>query len=183
APCDGELLTYRELVGRARQLARHLVALGVRPDGRVGVLLERSLEMIVALLGVLEAGAAYVPLDPTLPAERLDLLAASAGLAVVLTVERHAARVPAPVRAVRLDTGWSEIAEHPATAPAVRVDEDNLAYVIYTSGSTGQPKGVMIPHRGIVNRLLWMPETFGLTAADRVLQKTPFGFDVSVWEL
>jgi amino acid adenylation domain-containing protein len=169
ASFEGEPLTYRELVGRARQLARHLIALGVEPDGRVGVLLERSLEMIVALLGVLEAGAAYVPLDPALPPERLDLLVESAGLAVVLTGERLAA-------------GWSEIAEHPPTAPAVRMEEDNLAYVIYTSGSTGQPKGVMIPHRGIVNRLVWMQEAYGLRPEDRVLQKTPFGFDVSLWE-
>jgi amino acid adenylation domain-containing protein len=207
ACCEGEALTYRELVDRARSLALHLRALGVAPDGRVGVLLERSLEMIVGLLGVMEAGAAYVPLDPSLPAERLGVLVESAGLAVILTRERHAALVPARgERVVLLDKDsaaishtpsaaapsvreeWrsGDVAEQPGTslpAGAVRVGEGNLAYVLYTSGSTGAPKGVMIPHQGIVNRLLWMQEAFGLTAEDRVLQKTPFGFDVSLWEL
>jgi len=180
ASCGDGVLTYRGLVRRARRLAAHLTAVDVAADGRVGVLLERSLEMIVGILGVLEAGAAYVPLEPTLPAERLGLLAESAGLSAVVTCEKHAGLLPAGgVRRVLLDAAWPAI----ETRPAVRAGEDNLAYVLYTSGSTGAPKGVMISHRGIVNRLLWMQEAYGLTAADRVLQKTPFGFDVSVWEL
>ncbi|HBL31208.1 MAG TPA: non-ribosomal peptide synthase [Acidobacteria bacterium] len=183
ASFEGECLTYRELVRRARRLSRYLRALGTGPDDLVGVLLERSLEMIVALLGVMEAGAAYVPLDPGLPAERLGVLVESAGLAVILTRERHSDLMPfRGERAVPLDTGWSEIEGLSGEVPPARVEEQNLAYVLYTSGSTGTPKGVMISHQGIVNRLLWMQEAYGLTAQDRVLQKTPFGFDVSLWE-
>jgi amino acid adenylation domain-containing protein len=186
AAFEDEELTYRELVGRARQLARHLKSLGVGPDQPVGVLLERSLEMIVALLGVLTAGGAYVPLDPSLPAERLDMLVKGAGLAVILTAGSQASRLADFTgRTVRLDADWSAVAalsREALEAPAAEVGERNLAYVLYTSGSTGTPKGVMIPHQGIVNRLLWMQEAFGLTAADRVLQKTPFSFDVSLWE-
>ncbi|HKH48538.1 MAG TPA: amino acid adenylation domain-containing protein, partial [Thermoanaerobaculia bacterium] len=166
ASFDREELTYAGLLGRARRLARELIALGVQPEAPVGVLLERSLEMIVGLLGILEAGAAYVPLDPTLPAERLKAVVGSAGISVVL----------GSTHAVRMDENGE------GQGAVRRVGEDNLAYVIYTSGSTGTPKGVMIPHQGIVNRLLWMQEAYGLTPDDRVLQKTPFGFDVSVWE-
>ncbi|HEX3529301.1 MAG TPA: amino acid adenylation domain-containing protein, partial [Thermoanaerobaculia bacterium] len=178
----GADLTYRELLRRARRLADHLAALGVAPDSRVGVLLERSPEMIVGLLGVMTAGAAYVPLDPTLPAERLAALVGGARPAVILTRERSRDLVPAgAARTVMLDAEWSAIEQAPAGIRR-RITGGNLAYVLYTSGSTGVPKGVMIPHRGIVNRLLWMQETYRLTAADRVLQKTPFGFDVSLWE-
>ncbi|HVR95001.1 MAG TPA: amino acid adenylation domain-containing protein [Thermoanaerobaculia bacterium] len=167
ASFEDEVLSYGELERRANRLAHHLVRRGVGVEGRVGVRMERSLEMIVGLLGVLKAGAAYVPLDPTYPAERLALLAESSGARVVL--ERDLLQ--------QLDAGL------PDTAPAVRVGEENLAYVLYTSGSTGTPKGVMIPHRGIVNRLLWMQEAYALTPEDRVVQKTPFSFDVSLGEL
>jgi amino acid adenylation domain-containing protein len=179
-------VTYRDLLDRTLRLAGHLAHLGVKPDGRVGVLLERSLEMIIGLLGVLQAGAAYVPLDSTLPAERLATMAAGAGLSAVLVQDRHAGLLPPggpPV--VRLD-----VLEFPPLPVGGRVmgeggkggEAQNLAYVLYTSGSTGTPKGVMISHQGIVNRLLWMQDAYRLTAADRVLQKTPFSFDVSVWE-
>src|SRR6185369_6447498 len=224
---ENEQATYRELVDRARQLAGLLARLGVKPDGRVGVLLERSLAMITGLLGVLEAGAAYVPLDPTLPEERLATLVENAGLSAVVTQDRFAALLPAegaplvfldpggrlagepsppsPLPSPSLPPGEGRHHPSPATGSAAHfpplpgagrgmgeggqggegptaVAGDNLAYVLYTSGSTGTPKGVMIPHQGIVNRLLWMQEVYGLTAEDRVLQKTPFGFDVSVWE-
>ncbi|HEV7509099.1 MAG TPA: amino acid adenylation domain-containing protein [Thermoanaerobaculia bacterium] len=189
---ENEQVTYRELVDRARQLASHLARLGVKPDGRVGVLLERSLAMITGLLGVLEAGAAYVPLDPTLPGERLATLAENAGLSAVVTQDRFSALLPVggpPV--VFLDAGGGRAWRSDGSVGSdrsVRSDRpgqamgEGLAYVLYTSGSTGTPKGVMIPHQGIVNRLQWMQEAYGLTAEDRVLQKTPFGFDVSVWE-
>ncbi|HVR96883.1 MAG TPA: amino acid adenylation domain-containing protein, partial [Thermoanaerobaculia bacterium] len=163
ASFEDQALSYRELDRRANRLAHRLIGLGIKPDDRVGVRLERSLEMIIALLGVLKAGAAYVPLEPTYPAERLALLVASSGIEVVLD-----RRLP--------DT-------EPDTAPAVHVEQDHLAYVIYTSGSTGTPKGAMVPHRGIVNRLLWMQEAYPLAPGDRVLQKTPFSFDVSLGEL
>jgi amino acid adenylation domain-containing protein len=164
ASFEGEELTYRELVERAGALAGRLVRVGVVPEDRVGVRMDRSLDLIVALLATLKAGAAYVPLDPTWPEERLRQIAASAGARVVLPL------APGPPA---LTSG---------SFPASRRGEDSLAYVIFTSGSTGVPKGVMIPHRGIVNRLLWMQEAYGLTSEDRVLQKTPFTFDVSVWE-
>ncbi|HVR96627.1 MAG TPA: amino acid adenylation domain-containing protein, partial [Thermoanaerobaculia bacterium] len=162
---EDQALSYGELERRANRLAHHLIGLGVEPDGRVGVSMERSPELIVALLGVLKAGAAYVPLDPSYPAERLATLVAGSGARVVLTRE-----------------SW-KTGTQPDTAPAVEVAADGLAYVLFTSGSTGTPKGVMVPHRGIVNRLLWEQETFALTPADRLLQKTPFTFDVSVWEV
>jgi non-ribosomal peptide synthetase component F len=182
---ENEQVTYRDLVDRARQLAGHLGKLGVKPDGRVGVLLERSLAMVTGLLGVLEAGAAYVPLDPTLPEERLATLAENAGLAAVVTQDRYAALLPAegaPLVFLAPDGGrtWRSAGSDRSDRPGP--GDQGLAYVLYTSGSTGTPKGVMIPHTGIVNRLLWMQEAYGLTAEDRVLQKTPFGFDVSVWE-
>ncbi|HVR99644.1 MAG TPA: non-ribosomal peptide synthase/polyketide synthase, partial [Thermoanaerobaculia bacterium] len=166
ASFEDQELTYGELERRANRLAHHLIGLGVEPDGRVGVRMERSLELIVALLGILKAGAAYVPLDPTYPAERLAKVIESSGARVVLTPE-----------------SWKEIGSQPDTARVVPVGEDNLAYVLFTSGSTGTPKGAMVPHRGIVNRLFWDQEFFRLTAEDRALQKTPLTFDVSVWEI
>jgi len=187
ASFEGEELTYAGLVARARGLARELAAWGVRPDAPVGVLMERSLEMIVALLGILEAGAAYVPLDPTLPAERLKAVIESAGISVV-TVETPRGASPSVVSAAALRSlGMEETAAGDAPRGVSTVAggtgrSAGLAYVIYTSGSTGTPKGVMVPHKGIVNRLLWMQEAYKLTPDDRVLQKTPFGFDVSVWE-
>jgi len=177
AAFEGEELTYRELEERANGLAHHLIHLGVEPDGRVGVLLERSLEMIVGLLGILKAGAAYVPLDPALPAERLAFVVESAGISVVIAQERLKDRLPSGLSVVLppLPEGCERVGEGDRRG-------EGLAYVLYTSGSTGTPKGVMIPHRGIVNRLLWMQEAYRLMPEDRVLQKTPFGFDVSVWE-
>ena len=176
--------TYRELNARANQLARALVSRhGVGPDVRVGVLAERSLDLVLALLAVAKAGGAYVPLDPEYPRELLRFMLADSGAAVILTQSKFselAAEYQGPV--ISLDTGWSAIsAETEGNLPS-RASGDDLAYVIYTSGSTGRPKGAMNTHRGIVNRLLWMQDADGLTERDRVLQKTPFSFDVSVWE-
>jgi len=179
----GERLTYRELDERANRLAHHLRALGVGPEVLVGVCLERSLEMVVGLLGVLKAGGAYVPLDPAYPAERLAFMLADARAPILLTQAALVERVSASAaRVVCLDSDWPAIARRPAAGLGRRAAPANLAYVIYTSGSTGRPKGVMNTHGGIVNRLLWMQEAYGLGPSDRVLQKTPFSFDVSVWE-
>ncbi len=176
-------LTYGELDARANQLAHHLRGLGVGPEVRVGVCLERSLELVVALLGTLKAGGAYVPLDPTYPPERLSWMFEDARPAVLLVQERLLPGLPAnAARVVCLDSGWDEVARHPVRPPEPLATPDNLAYVIFTSGSTGRPKGAMNTHRGVCNRLLWMRDAHGLGPGDTVLQKTPFSFDVSVWE-
>jgi amino acid adenylation domain-containing protein len=182
--CGEAALTYRQLGERTARLARHLRGLGVGPEGLVGVAAERSLEMVVALVATLAAGGAYVPLDPDYPRERLRFMLEDAGIAVLLTQDRLAAALPphrAPV--VRLDdeASWEGGARADRAAPPVL--PDHPAYAIYTSGSTGRPKGAAVSHRAIVNRLLWMQEAYRLGPDDRVLQKTPLSFDVSVWEV
>ncbi|HEY7768547.1 amino acid adenylation domain-containing protein [Longimicrobium sp.] len=181
---EEESLTYRELNARANQLAHHLVRHGVGAEVRVGVLMERSLEMVVSLLAVLKAGGAYVPLDPGLPAERLAYMLDDSAVPLVLVQAALRDVVPARqgVTVLAVDALAEEIAAESAENPVGGAGPDSLAYVIYTSGSTGRPKGVMNQHRGVVNRLVWMQSHFLLGADDVVLQKTPFGFDVSVWE-
>ena len=176
-------LTYRELDQRANQLAQDLVAQGIGPDVPVGVFMDRSLELVVALLGVLKAGGAYLPLDPEYPANRVAAMLEDAHAPIVLTqghLRDQLSRGNAPVLCV--DRDWSQVAKRPSTSVGSRAAVSNAAYIIFTSGSTGRPKGVVNSHAGICNRLLWMQETFSLTPGDRVLQKTPFSFDVSVWE-
>lgn len=179
----GESLTYDELNARANQLAHYLLSLGVGPETLVGVFLDHSLEQMVALLGVLKTGAAYVPLEPTLPAARLSFMLADTGVPVVLTVQALAESLAGTnMQVVCMGGVAEELAGQSASNPSTAVGPDNLAYVIYTSGSTGQPKGVMVPHRALCNHMAWMQQRFTLTAADRVIQKTPFSFDASVWE-
>ncbi|HEV7518415.1 MAG TPA: amino acid adenylation domain-containing protein, partial [Thermoanaerobaculia bacterium] len=180
--CEGAGLTYAELDRRANRLAHQLHALGVGPERLVGVCAERSPAMLVALLGVLKAGGAYVPLDPDHPRERLARIVEEAGMVVLLAQEGLADRLPAPYPATLLLSSEPDPAPSPAYPPAVEVVPESLAYVIYTSGSTGRPKGAMNSHRAVVNRLRWMQSAYGLEASDAVLQKTPFSFDVSVWE-
>ncbi len=176
-------LTFAELDARANRLAHHLRGLGVGPGMLVGVCAERSIELVVALVGILKAGAAYVPMDPEYPLERLAFMLEDAAVPVLLTQERLVGILPEFAgRTLCLDRDWPTIAKQPASAPAVSTSPDDLAYMIYTSGSTGRPKGALNAHRGIVNRLLWMQEAFALDSTDTVLQKTPFSFDVSVWE-
>jgi amino acid adenylation domain-containing protein len=181
---EGETLTYNELNARANQLARHLRQLGAGSETIVGVCMERSLEMVVALFGILKSGGAYLPLDPTYPQARLQHMLAEAGVRVVLAQQHLLDNISSyDGDVVCLDTQWAERMGHLSTDnPGHYPSVDNLAYAIFTSGSTGKPKAAMNAHRGIVNRLLWMQEAYQLTAADRVLQKTPFTFDVSVWE-
>ncbi|MGE8058458.1 amino acid adenylation domain-containing protein [Pseudomonas sp. NPDC089547] len=176
---EGEL-SYRQLNEQANRLAHHLIGLGVKPDDRVAICVERGLSMVVGLLAILKAGGAYVPVDPDYPAERVrHMLSDSAPVAVLVHMAtRH---VPEAGLLVDLDQPvWGDL---PGSNPLVAgLSPRHLAYVIYTSGSTGLPKGVMNEHAGVVNRLLWMQDAYGLGADDVVLQKTPFSFDVSVWE-
>jgi amino acid adenylation domain-containing protein len=180
---EGTRLTYAELDARANQLANRLRRMGVGMETRVGLLMDRGLEMVVAILGTLKAGGAYVPMDPSYPADRLAYMAEDSRVAVLLTQDHLADLADAHTGPVlRLDGEWASIAEESAEAARVELPAHALAYVIYTSGSTGRPKGAMNEHRGIANRVVWMQDEYGLTAADVVLQKTPFSFDVSVWE-
>ncbi|MEO8380765.1 MAG: amino acid adenylation domain-containing protein, partial [Acidobacteriota bacterium] len=186
---EDQSLSYGELNARANQLAHELIDRGVQPDDRVAICAERGLEMVIGLLGILKAGGAYVPLDPTYPIERLRYMVQDAGPRVVLT--QHALRpllAESEVRTLVLDSDELRmtLAAQPVSNPEARANGltvRNLAYVIYTSGSTGLPKGVLNEHQGVVNRLWWAQAEYRLQDDDRVLQKTPFGFDVSVWEL
>jgi amino acid adenylation domain-containing protein/thioester reductase-like protein len=178
-------LNYAELEARANQLAHALREEGIGPDHLVGVALERSIEMVVALYGILKAGGAYVPIDPSYPDNRARAIFSQLGSRIVLTSAALSDRARAwGAEAWALDSGSIREAmeKQSISRPERSADPSRLAYVIFTSGSTGQPKGVMIPHRGIVNRILWMQEEYGLQPGERVLQKTPYSFDVSVWE-
>lgn len=181
---EQERLTYRELNKRANQLAWHLQGLGVGPDVLTGICVERSVEMVVGLYGILKAGGAYIPIDPDYPAERLRFMLADARPSVLLTQEKLLTRLPAAgqTTVICLDRDWPRIAQQRTDNPNADVKPEHLAYMIYTSGSTGTPKGALNTHRGICNRLHWMQEVYQLTGQDRVVQKTPFSFDVSVWE-
>lgn len=179
----GESLTYRQLNERANQLAHYLRSHGVRTEALVGICLERSIEMVVGLIAILKAGGAYVPLDPTYPKDRLSDMLGDTGVGLLLTERSVFERLPHnDVRVICLDKDWQLIAGERCDNPSADVSPQNLAYVIYTSGSTGNPKGAMNTHDAICNRLLWMQAAYELNATDRVLQKTPFSFDVSVWE-
>jgi amino acid adenylation domain-containing protein len=181
---DDQQLTYAELNIRANQLAHHLRSGGIGPEYLVGVFVERSLELIVGLLGILKTGGAYVPLDPGLPTARLAHILENTKVPVILTQQRLLGSLPEHgAQLVCIDSDWQIIAKKSRDNPASEVASKNLAYVIYTSGSTGKPKGVMLSHDGICNYLFWMRETCPLTATDRVLQTVPVGFDVSVREI
>src|SRR6185295_17484541 len=145
-------VTYAELDRRANQLGHHLRALGVGPEVRVGLCVERSLEMVVGMLGILKSGGAHVPLDPAYPRERLAFMLADAAMPVLLTQERLVGALPEhTARVLRLDADWPDVARAPDTCPESGATADTLAYVIYTSGSTGKPKGVLVEHRGVGN--------------------------------
>ena len=176
-------LTYRDLNAQANRLAHCLRESGAGPEVRVGICVERSVEMVVGLLAILKAGAAYVPLDPAYPRERLAFMLEDSRCPVLVTQETFASSLPAiGARVIALDGNWECRYQHRDENPVSAVSPQNLAYVIYTSGSTGQPKGAMNTHFGVCNRLFWMQDAYRLAAGDRVLQKTPFSFDVSVWE-
>ncbi len=181
---EEQQLTYRELNSKANQLAHYLQTYGVKPEVLVGICVGRSLEMIVGLLGVLKAGAAYVPLDPAYPAERLIYMLNDAKVSVLLTQQKSANMVSEhPLQVVCLDTQWAVISEQNAENPVNEVQANNLAYVIYTSGSTGKPKGVMIEHHSLTDFISAIIIEYGLSARDRVLQFASISFDASVEEI
>ncbi|GAB1539475.1 hypothetical protein NUACC21_21420 [Scytonema sp. NUACC21] len=176
-------LTYAELNAQANQLAHYLQRLGVEPDVLVGICIERSLLMVIAQLAVLKAGGAYLPLDPAYPKERLSWMLEDSETLLVLTTQQLAENLPLSQKyVIYLDSTWEVLNQESEENPVSEVEADNLAYVIYTSGSTGKPKGVAIAHQAICNHMFWMQTSFPLKEADKVLQKTPFSFDASVWE-
>ncbi|MGB7925614.1 MAG: amino acid adenylation domain-containing protein, partial [Pyrinomonadaceae bacterium] len=188
--CQDSQLSFAELNGRANQLARHLRQRGVGPETRVGILLERSVEMMVAVFGILKAGGAYVPLDPTNPRQRLAYMLKDAGAKVLLTQQRLSEQLAedgeiAACERVCLDVEWEEIARHGEANPGTEVDAENLAYVIYTSGSTGQPKGTMIRHAAVVNLAMALKRAIydEHPAPMRVSVNAPLAFDASVKQI
>jgi len=178
---DNKTLTYKELNHKANQLARKLRRDGVAPDSIVGIMVERSLEMLVGIFGILKAGGAYLPIDPDYPDDRIKYILEDSGIKILL-VQKHTRDKAAydgevvELEDERLYTGACSNLEA-ASKP------ENLAYVIYTSGSTGKPKGAMLEHLSIINRLDWMQKEYPIGSGDVILQKTPYTFDVSVWEL
>ena len=181
---EGDTLTYAEFSARVNRLARHLIDDGVGPESLVALGMRRSLELVIGMHAVLQAGGAYVPIDPDHPAERTAYILDSAAPVCVLTVSADEVRLPESVRQMPIDTldvsGYSAdpITDADRLAP---LRDSNTAYVIYTSGSTGRPKGVAVTHRAIVNQQLWMLDQYGFTASDVYLQKTATTFDVSLW--
>ncbi|WP_392534069.1 amino acid adenylation domain-containing protein [Nostoc sp. C117] len=181
---EGQKLTYRELSDRANQLAHHLQSLRVKPETLVGICVERSLEMIVGLLGILKAGGAYIPLDPAYPQERLADILEDTQLGIVLTQERFQGKLPDYAgKTICLDTDWEIIARHSTANPTSNVELHNLAYIIYTSGSTGKPKGVMIEHQSLTNFVMTAIHEYGINASDKMLQFASICFDASVEEI
>lgn len=187
---EHQVLTFQELNRRANRMAHHLRALDVGPDTLVAVCLERSPELVVALLAALKAGAAYLPLDPSYPAERIAFMLEDAQPRALVTRESLtsftsvASRpIPRSIQVVRLDTDADALARQSDAEPASDVRPERLAYVIYTSGSTGQPKGVEICHSSLLNLVYWHRNAYGVTARDRTTQVTSPSFDAATWEL
>src|SRR2546430_4574534 len=174
-------LTYAQLDDKVNQLAHLLRAEGVRPGHIVALMVERSFAMTIGILGIVKAGAAYLPVSPDNPADRIDYMLKVGGVKVLLVQQKTAGRIAFAGLVINLDD--LDVYRGSTANPAVINTPQDLAYVIYTSGSTGKPKGVMIEHRSLVNRLHWMQQAYPIDESDVILQKTPYYFDVSVWEL
>ncbi|MEO8209649.1 MAG: amino acid adenylation domain-containing protein, partial [bacterium] len=180
---EDETISYYELNNRANQLANYLIRLGVNPETLVGICVERSIEMVIGILGILKAGGAYIPIDTSYPQSRIEFMISDSNAKVLITQKSIAETLPENIsKIVFIDDDWKKISNESSDNFDSKVTLDNIAYVIYTSGSTGFPKGVMITHRSLSNHMLWMKDAFGFDSADSVLQKTPFSFDASVWE-
>lgn len=180
---DGMQLTYGELNSRANQVAHMLGSLGAVPDITVGLCLTRSLNQLIALLGVMKSGAAYLPIDPAHPHDRVAYMLHDTGTSLVLTESSLEARFPVGTRRLRIDADWRRISEFPVTNPERRISPDHLAYCIFTSGSTGTPKAVAVPHRGLTNHALNMTRILDIRPNDRVLQFTSIAFDAALEEI
>ena len=181
---EGQKLTYQQLNNRGNQLAHCLRDKGVGPESLVGIFMERSLEMVIGLLGILKAGGAYVPLDPDYPTERLGDILSDSGVSLVLTQESLGDFLPQTgAELLCLDRDWEKIATYSPENPFNLTTPENLAYVIYTSGSTGKPKGVLISHRGLMNLICWHQDAFEITPLDKTTQLARSAFDAAVWEL
>lgn len=181
---DERRLTYRELNSRANQLAHYLRTLGVGPEVRVGICVERSVEMIVGIVGILKAGGAYVPLDPAYPRERLQFMLEDSQAQILLTQQRLVADLSQhSLRIICLDKDWDQISQEITSNPKPTSSPENLAYVIYTSGSTGKPKGVAIEHRATAAFLSWAISVFSPEKLKGVLASTSICFDLSVYEI
>ena len=181
---EEDSLTYAELNTRANQLAHYLISKGVGPEVVVGLCLERSLEMVIGLIGILKAGGAYLPLDPSYPTERLAFMLTDANAPVLVTHSALLNRLPPHhAQIVHIDADWSTIAQQPATAPATQLQPQNPAYVIYTSGSTGTPKGVAVTHGGLHNYSTWAIQDYRLDLGSGAPLLTPLAFDATVTSL
>jgi amino acid adenylation domain-containing protein len=181
---EGEQLTYRELNQRANKIAHYLGTLGVEPEVLVGICVERSLEMVVGLLGIFKAGGAYVPLDPQLPHERLSFMLSDSSVPVLLTQSKLMVKLPEnKARVVCLDTDWGIISHSGEENPISSVGPQNLAYIIYTSGSTGQPKGTLIIHQGLVNYLSWCTKAYAVADGSGAPVHSSIGFDATITSL
>ena len=180
---DGTNITYEHFCKKVNRLAHLLVEKGVRPDTLVGVCMDRSVEMVVALHAIVAAGGAYVPFDPAHPLDRTRFMVKDSAIKMMLTQEGLAEKFNGfGIKTVVCQNDDEWLKTYPETLPKVDLHPDNLAYMIYTSGSTGKPKGALLTHGGLLNRILWMQDAYKLSSSDKVLQKTPYSFDVSVWE-
>lgn len=181
-PTGGEAVTYGELAERSNAFAHYLIGLGVQRGSLVGLCIDHSPELFTALLGILKAGAAYVPLDTTFPAARLEWILADTAAKVVVTTQTLSAAIPASFtgRTVRFDAEWPDAAQRPCDDPAAGAGPEDLLYVMYTSGSTGRPKGVLVPHRGVVNYLWWAIDGYGLAGERGAPLVGSVAFDLSV---
>jgi amino acid adenylation domain-containing protein len=181
---ENQKLTYQELNNRANQLAHHLQTLGVGPEVLVGICINRSVEMMVGLLGILKAGGAYVPLDPTYPQERLAYMLEDSQLPILLTQQQLLEKLPEhQAQTICLDTDWQSLTDYTQQNPCSKAKPDNLAYIIYTSGSTGKPKGTMIVHSGMVNYLSWCTKTYNVADGEGSTVNSSIGFDATITSL
>lgn len=181
---EDQTITFKGLNEKANQLANYLKSIGIGPETLIAVSVEKSLRMIIALLGILKAGGAYVPLDPSYPKERLQYILEDTGAAIILTDSNSIDLLPATwARLICLDEEWEEMSSFTSANPINVNLSHHLAYIIYTSGSTGKPKGVMINHASFLNHMLWMKKEYQFSTDDVILQRTAYSFDASVWEI